>query len=405
MGAAARAVVVYERGVLLPPAEPGVFPMLRIALAEDEADLAAKLELAAVTDVFPVDAWTRDALDIVAALELVAAGVALHQLDAGSLPADILRVGGPTAEDGTPVDAALFGVVNLSFEPGSAVHPVSPGDLVQAATWALSQACLPTAAAGNRGLIPGVESVSAWAQTPWVLGVGATEDEAGTTLWKRSSRGVPGLPDSGPTCVAWGANQYAAGDIGTSFAAPRVVHSALLVCAAIVQLQAAVRRAAGGPGGVRLVGAAVVDSFGAEGRQWWPEADRLPATSLPVLGLHPEATGVFDALAQHGVEVIGNPQQVRKLLLASARPIPGYGEHEVGAGFISADGTIDHLARLPASRWLEVLGLDGAAAALPGNLKDRPLFTDAGLHDLHDAVLATMPILMVDRNTHRIQLR
>ena len=137
-----------------------------------------------------------------------------------------------------PTDAMLLPVVNLSLGPQSILFPVDLGDAVQASTWYLSRACLVVAAAGNSGTIRGTETMSAWAQPPWVMAVGRRQMTRADKCSQASIQdvGVPEVSDSGPDVVAWGRSFIDPTRKGTSFAAPRVSYSALRCAAAILYL-------------------------------------------------------------------------------------------------------------------------------------------------------------------------
>src|SRR5690606_37646945 len=101
----------------------------------------------------------------------------------------------------------------------------------------------------------------------------------------------------------------------------------------------------------------------------------------PIVGPLPAATTLFQSIAAAGVDpyFVGSPDQVRQLVLASARPLPAFGAHEVGAGFISVDIAIRWLAQLTGADWLAILGRADAVALLDERAMNKPLFDEAGL--------------------------
>lgn len=422
----ARRVVVFERDAVIPvpsSTEIEVFHGLGIAVAQDDAAAERLRTTAPVTDILPFHSTSTDDLDIARSLDLVAYLLISGQ-NPGEDPRDEQTIGGRPADligypaydsatnTVTASDAALetqpalFGVVNMSFEPPAALAPVAPGDIVQVSTWALSRAAVIVAAAGNRGSLTSRETVSAWSQVPWVIGVGSMDDEAGTVLSQRSSRGIQDHPSSGPDCVAYGASRLDPGLIGTSFAAPRVAGVAALCIAAILQLQRIAAAAAGRAEGIRLVGIAIIDTD-FDRAQWFPGRARLPLDALPIVGPLPAATTLFEAVAAAGADpyFVGSPDQVRRLVLASAQPVPAFGPHEVGAGFISVDITIRWLAQLTGADWLAILGRADAVDLLGEDEPNTPLFDEAGLHALGAVVDAAMPMFACDRKTLAYQFR
>ncbi|MEO6199736.1 MAG: S8 family serine peptidase, partial [Cryobacterium sp.] len=244
-------IVVFERGTWIAATdvpESDIFRGLGLAIARGPAALASLKAAGNVTDAIPLLPTSTSDLRIARALDLVAGVIMFGQnpgapseFVVGGRPAD--RPGYPAldrdgdriiaSKDGLETQPTLFGVVNMSFEPPSALAPIRAGDIVQVSTWALARASVVVAAAGNRGRLSSHESVSAWSEVPWVIGVGSMDDEAGTVLSARSSRGIPERPDSGPDCVAYGASRLNSSMVATSFAAPRVAAVASLCVAAI----------------------------------------------------------------------------------------------------------------------------------------------------------------------------
>lgn len=357
----------------------------------------------------PVDPTFAVTHRLVDALDQVAKVVAVNQMT--TAPREV-QVGGYSAELPYPVltdegfsfdaslhlaaQAALFGVVNMSLGPPTALHPVSAGDPVQWATRHLARACVVVAAAGNSGSIPDQETMSAWAEPPWVLAVGATRDEGGLERLPRSSVGRAEDPASGPDVMAWGASRLNLSKLGTSFAAPRVSSIARLCVAAVLQLLHLHQRSVGEAEGVRVVGLAVVDRF--RGDRWYVGPDRIGLGALPLEGPTDAAVAVFESLAQHrpSLRLSCGPQQVRELLRRAANPIPNLAPHEQGAGFLSDAGVEALLSSMPATELLGALGWEDVARTLPPVLNREPLFSVTGVSRLAAAVEATSPVLLWD---------
>lgn len=260
----------------------------------------------------------------------------------------------PDLDLGLDTAAALMPVINFSIGTTSIRQPALPHDPINVTTAAVADDQLIVAAAGNSWQREDRETLSAWAEMPWVLSVGATDDEAGTKLWERSSAGVAGDPTSGPDVVAWAVSRLDPSHRGTSFAAPRVTGLAMLATAAILQLRHHHLRLIGtGHVGVQLVGSGVIDDFS---KGWWSRP-RLDVPALPIVGVDTNALArVLDVATRADValEVQGRPRLVREMVLASARPVAGAGPHLVGAGFVSDQLFLDWLAARDGSdlvRW------------------------------------------------------
>lgn len=149
--------------------------------------------------------------------------------------------------------------------------------------------------AGNRGE-SGDDTMSLWARSDWVVSAAAANEDG--QIEPYSSRGIPGDACVHPTLAAEGV-QPTSGELGTSFAAPRVADVAFTLIGFTLG----------------LARAAKLDE-----RQLRPELPRI----------------------------------VRALLIGMARPIPGTALHEAGAGFVDPTIvakfcrtlTLDHLCAL-----------------------------------------------------------
>ncbi len=402
------------------------FRGLHLAVVESKSDLAPLAECGVIAGFGVLHesfAWTHR---VVRALDHVAQLVIVNQLSDAPASAQFGGMRGDDlpgyfvlgSESGLievdptlrwPTEAMLLPVVNLSLGPRSILFPIDLGDPVQAATWYLSRACLVVAAAGNSGAISGVETMSAWAQPPWVMAVGGTDDEAGSVLLKRSSRGVPEAPESGPDVVAWGRSFVDTTRTGTSFAAPRISYCALLCAAAILYLRHASQLARGGPiEGIRLVGVAIVDRF--RGETWHHGAPRVAVPVLPALPQCRESEPSVRAFAQMAAagwdaHPRGGPDQIRRLLLLAARAVPDVPRHEQGAGFVSVALVRELLATLPTRQWLRVLELDNYAQDIDAGLLEAPLFDEERVRQIETLVASTMPLVMWDYPSGQFRAR
>ncbi|MBL8264851.1 S8 family serine peptidase [Steroidobacter sp.] len=236
-----------------------------------------------------------------------------------------------------PVPPAALAVINLSLGTRTLDYEHA-GDPVNFAIAGAAKNQLVVVAAGNSGAVEGRSSMSAWAKSPWVLSVGATEDESGARLADYSSRGIESDPDSGPDLVACGISRLDGESAGTSFAAPRVTQFAVICASALLQLRTALQVVSGREvEGVRLIGIGMIDLFGEE-MFFNAMGPRVPIEAQPLYG--PDLTALTElvkACRAEGIELdLGvDHRHVRALLESAVRPMPEYGAHEVGLGFVS----------------------------------------------------------------------
>jgi hypothetical protein len=109
-------------------------------------------------------------------------------------------------------------VINLSVGPRGQFLADDP---LQIATRMLTeQSKTVVVAAGHYG--PDESSLQALARAPWVISVAAVDSQRNVV--KTSSRGGAGL--HGPTFSSFGENPFVPGELGTSYAAPRVAAAA-----------------------------------------------------------------------------------------------------------------------------------------------------------------------------------
>jgi hypothetical protein len=306
-----------------------------------------------------------------------------------------------------PAEPAIMPVINMSLGTFPRDYPFLPNDLVNLATWGAAHQQLVVIPAGNCGHHFDVETMSAWAQAPWVLSVGATTDETGTELAEYSSRGSSNNPASGPDLVACGVCSTDRGKSGTSFAAPKVTVIAMICAAAILQLRHAVQVATSQDvDGVRLVGAGWLDAWGEEIHKEYMSRWALPA--LPVVGPDSErisATMKAASVENVRLDIRGNERILREMLVKAARPVPGYGPHEVGAGFLDEDIALDYLASLSGASLIRMFGDGHGSTSLFDKTSDIKVLDRTELQTLAELVRLSSPIWKFDWRTQRWALR
>lgn len=397
----------------VPNASPYHFlPLIALDVDDDTARAVA-----AIPGVIGVAAIPRDAIDargVVDGIDILL-GVAdaqrtggvggdLYGGTAAGDPYPVVRPGTPPVIDTDPdlslaTPPAAMVAVNLSLGPTSVDYPAMPADPVNLASLALAQNQLVVMAAGNSGT--GVtETMSAWAEMPWVLAVGSTEDAEGRRLAATSSRGIAGRPDSGPDLVAHGVSAVAPHPTGTSFAAPQITRFALLIAAALFQARHAWPGAAPADEGVRLVGAGIIDSGFEQLRR-----EVIPTAALPVVGA--DSAGIQEIADIAGgagltLDVSGSPNRVRRLLLAAARPVPGCAPHEVGAGFVDEGGVIRQLAGLTGADAIALFCDRIPDPRVTTALERHRLFDPDELATLAAVVRVTSPLWAYDYQQQRL---
>lgn len=184
-------------------------------------------------------------------------------------------------------------VVNCSF---SAETLYDEHDPVNVATRMLYERGVNVVfSAGNGG--PGLHTLNPYAQAPWVVSVGATDNKG--RLSSFSARGEFGGPGSRPTLVAPGVN--------------------------VVSLRGS---------GVNLTGASGLISS-----RRLPLAERLyytvgTGTSFSA----PQVAGTIALMLEADPDL--TPAEVRDILQRTATPLPPYYRHEVGAGMLNAHAAV-----------------------------------------------------------------
>lgn len=306
-------------------------------------------------------------------------------------------------------------VTNISLSPGPL--PYDESEPINVASRIVATAGHAVVfAAGNDG--PAEGTLSPWCVAPWVIGVGAATPD-GTALLPESSVGRPNALFQRPTVVAPGetvvplrpgrgddhgtmvglvligkdqAGRNLPGYVdkrfrGTSVAAPkvaRITHFIVLLLRIVLSIEKYLKE--------RTVDAAI------EGR--WATVLERGAIDHPDYGILHELPArcltpivrFFTHLSVHGAlpgalprpHTVSTPfptSVITKMLTSMARPMPGYGVHQVGAGFVSEELAsayltgitgIDFLKLLFPSDWEErgAGWRDGDAPVVPGELLD-----------------------------------
>jgi hypothetical protein len=221
-------------------------------------------------------------------------------------------------------------------------------------------------AAGNYG--PKQDTLQFLARSPWAIPVGATDADG--KLLDSSSRGVPG--QSGPAVVADGAVVHPDETFhvpGTSFAAPIVSKVAGWLYVLIQLINQDLRDHFSGAWGlwtpINLPTVAYLDTGMRE------DAYNALHTAQPVSIARGDSQRawyqrVLDVLDhQYGMvaHVKADLAGVRRSLQAIAKPLSGYREFEVGAGFISAGVLCDAVESFTPELFIRVFASDQERAA------------------------------------------
>jgi serine protease AprX len=164
-------------------------------------------------------------------------------------------------------------------------------------------------AAGNDG--PSLDTLNPFCVAPWVICVAAGEKD-GQSVAAFSSRGVPGDPLLRPTLTA----------PGVDIAAARATTGIVINTFFVVDLLAL------GPDAVSYAVAS--------------------GTSMAT----PHVSGTVALMLEANPAL--DPDTVKNLLVQTATPMPGFGEHEAGAGYVNAFEAV-RAARLLAHRGISTL--------------------------------------------------
>ena len=303
-----------------------------------------------------------------------------------------------------PTKPASMVALNLSIGPADPRLQFSPTDAVSFATYFAAQHVVVVMAAGNDSQrADQLETMSAWAEAPWVVAVGATSDRAGTELARYSSVGTPGINESGPDVVAWGASRVDEATVGTSFAAPRVAQIVSFFAAAIFMIRHYMDQLAGEKvGGVPLTGLAVIDS------DYSPiPRDLLALPALPAFGIDEaalrESLAALDKLGAK-LDVTCTPERLRAMLRASARPMPGYAPHQVGAGFVDEMTTERYLELFSGAHLGWLFGSERLPSEELSALSEFKIFEAGAPRLLFELVRRSSPVWLYDYATAQVSL-
>lgn len=234
-----------------------------------------------------------------------------------------------------PTRYGALGAINLSLGPIE-FATYREADPVNAATRIAAKDAVVVAAAGNHGTDPsGEETLSAWAQPPWVVSVGATNSADGGAILEQSSRGSEDDPLTWPDLVSHGVSRLDEGKHGTSFAAPRVTRQVAILASFVLALRSfALPRLGADEEGVPPAWAGFVDT-GIDSR---PSAAERPLSALPRNMIDHEALAdAVETLKAAGAppDLCPRTDAIRGILLGSASPLPDVARHKQGKGFVS----------------------------------------------------------------------
>lgn len=257
-------------------------------------------------------------------------------------------------------------------------------------------------AAGNDGFDAKSSTINGFApppRFPGVLCVGATDDTSGTQLADYSSRGQTD-GHRRPSIVTFGESPLT-GAHGTSFAAPRIANLACTCYDAVFQV-VAVEFSLRIPEeriGLPLIGWGMVDEF--ESSTLTLMRERLLA--MPFLGVHQmEIADALSTLKRSGADTtfFVRPEGVRQLIQQSAKPMPGYGQHEVGSGFVCESGFLDYLSEQRLGTLVEIFCENIDAAHLPNKVANTKVFDRDELNELSRIGKRSRPIWKYDHKQH-----
>lgn len=293
---------------------------------------------------------------------------------------------------------AWMPVINLSLGPKRPLG-YSPLNL---AIDRLSMTHLITIAAGNGGpamKAPNINSLAPdFGDHLGVICVGATANASGTDLAGYSSTGIPGNNKRRPCVVANGQCAIDADREGTSYAAPRVAALACLIFDAVFQVSRVATFSANPDTGfgIPLVGWGMVDEAQASLGVCYARDD---LNAMPFLGVREDFLAeVFQLFRQHDREprflIHGRP--VRQVVLRSARPLPGYAQHEVGEGFVCERAVLDYLGEMRLAEWMELFCPSVPSAMIPPEIGAQRVFVREELDELARIANAARPVWTYD---------
>lgn len=188
-------------------------------------------------------------------------------------------------------------VVSNSWGTGPRFDPYDPINI--ASFEAYRRGIISVFAFGNSG--PGIATYNAYAVMPWVVGVAAGTKEGELAYF--SSRGIPGHIFIKPTITAPGVD--------------------------IVSARSS------------TVGVTATDTnINPVDPNWTIRYTMLSGTSMAT----PHVSGVIALMLSVNPKL--SPDQIIDILRITARPMPGYGEFEVGSGYLDARAAVDLASRV-----------------------------------------------------------
>ena len=307
--------------------------------------------------------------------------------------------------------------VNVSLAPPG--YPFHPREALNVATRRLAEAGhVVVFAAGNGG--PPEGTLSPWSVAPWVIGVGAANDD-GSGLLPISSVGSKGSLLYQPTVVAPGRTVVPIRDpctahatmvtlvligkegggrnlqghqdiefVGTSVSAPRIARvcgELMLLLRLVLSSAWLLHSRASGSGEVSRVEDACAIILASQNISA-PDIPFLDGVSSAALRPMLQMLTVYSRLglplepmqAWRDDDMPFPLNLVKRMLQAMARPMPGHASHQVGAGFVNDKIAREFLAKLAPETFLSVLLGDAVAvSASDFAAMDRRLLPDATL--------------------------
>jgi hypothetical protein len=246
--------------------------------------------------------------------------------------------------------------INLSLGTNEIVEPADE-DPVSLAIRFASTTVPVVVAAGNNGYISsGDDTMNAWARSSAVISVAATTGAEGGVLAEFSSVGSKHQRHIHPTVAAYGASALNEEKKGTSFAAPRVCRQLVSLGSYWQGLVARNEALRGRLEGIPLPWIFFVDRR-IDNNYMHRPSPLLPA--LPRAGIDIEALQYllrrYERVSGRWLDVSMTPRRLKRLLMTSARSLPGLSQREIGAGFVNDHTTLDQLCSLTAADFLRIL--------------------------------------------------
>jgi hypothetical protein len=211
--------------------------------------------------------------------------------------------------------------------------------------------------AGNWYHSDEVESMSAWAEAPWTISVGATDSPTGGEILPMSSGGEDAVPGSGPDVVAYGASALDPNRLGTSYSAPEVTRALVLLGCFMATVRYCYQRARG-----KCAEGIPVGGLGNVDKEIDPRfaARSLELSALPAFSVRADALEQLVAIMRNNdiddIQTWPSPSILRRMLFRAARRLPDVPIRLQGHGFINDDVIGDYLAAFDGEELLK-LGL------------------------------------------------